>query len=294
MSDKRPRNKHAFKFKSVVGKKRRAEVPDPEAAEDSKGKLDAYVEEQRELKRAMNEEIEDYLNEEVNAQEESKKIDLQTFYAENKQTFDGLNQEDLQLKLNKSFKFSFGNFDHLYNPKDNSCSSDIEDRLSVLPAEWFRDKKVLDVGCNDGTFTLALTLNYSPNLIIGVDIDNKLVSRAIKNIHLITNDLIAKSLVDEVSQAEAQQENAGDGDAQMPDEKEERMNLIKSQIESLPRSLRLSLSLPSIVKAMGTNAAFKNKVSKDAKEFLYERLCFRTENFIANIEPVFEKYDVIM
>ena len=44
----------------------------------------------------------------------------------------------------------------------------------------------------DGTFTLTITLSYSPKLLIGVDIDNKLISRAIKSIHKVTNDLLAK------------------------------------------------------------------------------------------------------
>ena len=221
--------------------------------------------------------------------------DIKTFYEENKLTFDKLNNEDLQKKLNEWHKFTFGNFDHLYNPTEGSNCNEIEDRLSILPEEWFKGKKVLDVGCNDGTFTLALTLNFSPDLVIGVDIDNKLISRAIKNIHLVTNDLLAKSIIDEIETNEVDEQKENDeGDVHMKDNEHQKFDKVLQSIQSLPRSLRLSLSLPSIVKTIGSKSSFNNKISKEAKDFLYERLSFRTENFIANIESVFEKYDVII
>ena len=184
----------------------------------------------------------------------------------------------------------------MYNPSDGSNWNEIEDRLSILPEEWFKDKKILDVGCNDGTFTLALTLNFSPDLIIGVDIDNKLISRAIKNIHLVTNDLLTKSIIDEIDNNEVNEnkEQDNNGDAHMKDQQHEVFDSILQKVQTLPRSLRLSLSLPSIVKTIGSNRAFTNRISKEAKDFLYERLSFRTENFIANIESVFEKYDVVV
>lgn len=168
----------------------------------------------------------------------------------------------------------------LINNTENLENNEVKSRLSILPTDYFTNKKVLDIGCNDGTFTLALTLEFEPKLIIGVDIDNKLISRAIKNIHKVTNDLIAKAVVDRI---EEHKDVADDNE-----------KIILDGIEALPRSLRLSLSMPSVLKALSNKEGLINKISKESKDYLYERLCFRTENFIANCEsPVFEKFDVI-
>lgn len=275
---KSKRTKHQFKLTTVAGKKRK-----PAFAVDAAVQEIAKPEGDREMKIDIN----------------PDQVELSTLYNENRQFFDSLNNEDLQQRLIKSYKYSYGNFDHYYNPKDDDSSkSEVRDRLSVLPREWFEGKKVLDVGCNDGTFTLALTLDFNPNLIIGVDIDNKLISRAIKNIHKVTNDLLVKAVVDEVNENEGNEEakvaqGNEEAEAQPESQEAKRQNILKS-IESLPRSLRLSLSLPAIVKSMGNNEAFKNKVSKEAKDFLYERLSFRTENFISNVDSLFETYDVIL
>jgi 7SK snRNA methylphosphate capping enzyme len=207
-------------------------------------------------------------------------ITLESIYTENKQFFNGLNNEDLQSRMQNSNKSQYGNFDKYYNP-EKSSNNEVRDRLAILPSSYFTNKKVLDIGCNDGTFTLALTLEFDPSLIIGIDIDNKLISRAIKNVHKVTNDIIAKAVVDGIEE----QKGTAEGNEK----------LILEGIEALPKSLRLSLSMPSVVKALSNKEGLINKISKESKDYLYERLCFRTENFIANLEtPVFEKFDVIV
>lgn len=216
-------------------------------------------------------------------------IPLSEIYSENKRFFDVLNEEDLQQRMTKSHKFSYGNFDKYYNSNESDPNkTEVEERLRILPNEWFEGKKILDVGCNDGTFTLALTLNFCPDLVIGVDIDNKLISRAIKNIHKVTNDLLARSII------EGKNEDVKiDEEIKQGEEGDSQKNAILAALEALPRSLRLSLSLPRVMKALD-HTKLETKVSKRAKDFLYERLSFRTENFIANLEQPFEKYDVIL
>jgi SAM-dependent methyltransferase len=194
-------------------------------------------------------------------------ITLESIYTENKQFFNGLNNEDLQSRMQNSNKSQYGNFDKYYNP-EKSVNNEVRDRLAILPSSYFTNKKVLDIGCNDGTFTLALTLEFDPSLIIGIDIDNKLISRAIKNVHKVTNDIIAKAVVDGIEE----QKGTAEGNEK----------LILEGIEALPKSLRLSLSMPSVVKALSNKEGLINKISKESKDYLYERLCFRTENFIAN------------
>ena len=126
-------------------------------------------------------------NENEEKKDEFSLTSLSQIYKDHFEYFNGLFDEDLQQKLNKGFKYSFGNFG-----SSDSTVDELKQRLDLLKPEWFTDKKVLDIGCADGTFTLTITLSYSPKLLIGVDIDNKLISRAIKSIHKVTNDLLAK------------------------------------------------------------------------------------------------------
>jgi len=50
----------------------------------------------------------------------------------------------------------------------------------MLRKEWFEDKWVLDIGCHTGDLTLMCTLLFKPDIMIGVDIDHKLISGALK------------------------------------------------------------------------------------------------------------------
>ncbi|CAI2361629.1 unnamed protein product [Moneuplotes crassus] len=320
-------------------------------------------------------------------------ITMKDVYSEHKYFFDSLLREDLHRRILKSSKFQYGNFDKFYslNRKD---MANVRSRLQVLSQEWFCDKKILDIGCNDGTFTLALTLDYAPKLVIGVDIDNKLVSRAIRNTHKMTNDLITKSIIDnfettcdfsgtnkdsqETNEEEKKEESteekpenpietkdqaekdkgeiveeakekyddrleskaqseidksdsksiptdkskiASDLDEKLsPKEFEgkdqnsskseispQNMTLQKdakkegisqeeilTNIKNLPKCLRISLSVPSVVKSISTREALTSRITKETKDFLYKRLFFRCENFIANLEPTSEKFDVIL
>ena len=49
-----------------------------------------------------------------------------------------------------------------------------------MKKEWFYGKRCLDIGCHTGDVTLMITLLYEPDLMLGIDIDHKLISGAIK------------------------------------------------------------------------------------------------------------------
>lgn len=66
-------------------------------------------------------------------------------------------------------------------------------RLRLLEADWFRDKKVLDVGCGAGHVTLAVARQFNPSHILGVELDEGLVHAARQNIrHFLSHDLVVK------------------------------------------------------------------------------------------------------
>ena len=81
--------------------------------------------------------------------------------------------------IQKSKKFIFGNYDKYYNYRNNQRWQD--PRIKVLEKEFFLNKSVLDIGCNDGSLTILLAIKFFPKKIIGIDIDYRLINKAISN-----------------------------------------------------------------------------------------------------------------
>lgn len=79
-------------------------------------------------------------------------------------------------------KFIYGNYNGYYGYR---LEKNIEDvRLTALTnyADLFNGKELLDIGCNDGSLTIALAKRLSINFIVGIDIDAKLIARARNNV----------------------------------------------------------------------------------------------------------------
>jgi hypothetical protein len=72
---------------------------------------------------------------------------LEAIYTANKEMFNALANEDLAERLIKSPKFTFGNFDHYYNPSESESGAiSVKEKLDILPKDWFANKKILDIG----------------------------------------------------------------------------------------------------------------------------------------------------
>jgi 7SK snRNA methylphosphate capping enzyme len=56
----------------------------------------------------------------------------------------------------------------------------------VLSSDYFLNKEVLDIGCNDGSFTILVAMKFFPSEIVGIDIDYKLINKAIDNLELLS------------------------------------------------------------------------------------------------------------
>jgi len=57
-----------------------------------------------------------------------------------------------------------------------------DDRLAALDASWIRKETVLDVGCHEGLVTLEVARRFDVTKVVGIDIDESLVTRAIHNL----------------------------------------------------------------------------------------------------------------
>ncbi|KAF5389695.1 hypothetical protein D9757_006056 [Collybiopsis confluens] len=58
-------------------------------------------------------------------------------------------------------------------------------RLALLPKDTFKDKKVLDIGCNEGWVTCEIAQNWGAHKVVGVDIDDLLVRAAWKRRQMV-------------------------------------------------------------------------------------------------------------
>ena len=83
-------------------------------------------------------------------------------------------------------KFAHGNYDRYYGYRWEKCQMAQFDpnwekhdpRLGVMPAELFRGKRCLDIGCNAGFLTIAVAHMFQCAYILGVDIDKSLITKA--------------------------------------------------------------------------------------------------------------------
>ncbi|KAK2886037.1 hypothetical protein Q8A67_016874 [Cirrhinus molitorella] len=92
-----------------------------------------------------------------------------------------------QRKHRAQRSYTYGSHSHHYGYRTPSLTAD--PRLAAFKPEWFRGKKVLDVGCNTGHVTLAVARHWSPERILGVDIDGALVQVARQNLRYFLSEL---------------------------------------------------------------------------------------------------------
>lgn len=98
----------------------------------------------------------------------------------------------------ESIKYQFGNLPNEYRGLKTLFSfSDVRLTVFLRHAYLFKDKDILDIGCNTGHMTLAVARKLYPKSILGIDIDKNLISQARKNLtyfqRIPENELCLKS-----------------------------------------------------------------------------------------------------
>ncbi|XP_031633895.1 probable RNA methyltransferase bin3 isoform X2 [Contarinia nasturtii] len=85
----------------------------------------------------------------------------------------------------ESAKYQYGNYAGPYCGLQNLINlSDVRLTVFLRHAYLFKDKDILDIGCNVGHMTIAVARKLNPNSIIGVDIDKNLIARARRNLSI--------------------------------------------------------------------------------------------------------------
>jgi len=76
--------------------------------------------------------------------------------------------------------FPHGNYIQYYGYRNDEKFKDY--RVGLIKKEWVNGLDVLDIGCNTGHLTLLVARDLKPRKIVGVDIDEHLISLAQRNI----------------------------------------------------------------------------------------------------------------
>ena len=93
-------------------------------------------------------------------------------------------------KGKKEKLFIYGNYNRYYGYRNPQATQDL--RLKCFRKEWFAGKDVLDLGCNVGHVTLTIARDFSPHVIMGIDIDTSLIKAAKNNIRYYVKGRVAE------------------------------------------------------------------------------------------------------
>lgn len=76
-------------------------------------------------------------------------------------------------------EFKYGNYRNYYLKRRlGNELTDIRLQLMEQHPEYFKDKKVLDIGCNSGYISLNIAKKLNTKLVMGIDIDPELINIA--------------------------------------------------------------------------------------------------------------------
>lgn len=91
----------------------------------------------------------------------------------------------------KREEFKYGNYQNYYYKRLGAGGPEADHRLGLLEShpEFFRNKAVLDIGCNCGLFTINFAKQLLPASVLGVDIDGSLIEKARRDLEKQLTDV---------------------------------------------------------------------------------------------------------
>jgi 7SK snRNA methylphosphate capping enzyme len=96
----------------------------------------------------------------------------------------------------------YGNYNRYYGFESLNKNMDVRLKIFQRNIHLFKNKDVLDVGCNCGLMTLSIAKYFSPKTITGIDIDKKLIGIArskLKKYVAVPNQLLETNLSTEAA-----------------------------------------------------------------------------------------------
>lgn len=184
--------------------------------------------------------------------------------------------------IKESQPFRFGNYDKYYSFRYKERFQD--SRLLILNKDNFLNKDCLDIGCNDGSLTIMLAIKYFPKKILGIDIDYRLINKAIDNLQFFEKQQSkTKPQVEEIK-------------------KIEEIRKIYEKMKSFPQSFQINQGVPQnllcnpiIQKEKEDNNIINNENQGIEIEIINRfpnNISFRIENFIQD-NKINETFDTI-
>lgn len=83
-----------------------------------------------------------------------------------------------ETSLQKTARCQYGNYNRYFGFESLNKNMDVRLKIFQRNMHLFKNKDVLDIGCNVGLITIAIAKLLSPKSITGVDIDRKLINVA--------------------------------------------------------------------------------------------------------------------
>ncbi|XP_065091801.1 7SK snRNA methylphosphate capping enzyme bin3 [Ochlerotatus camptorhynchus] len=91
-------------------------------------------------------------------------------------------EKEAKSKPQEDTKYHYGNYDRYYGYRNLNEFIDVRLKVFLRNPYLFRDKDVLDIGCNVGLMTIAVAKMLHTKSITGIDIDGKLIAKARRNL----------------------------------------------------------------------------------------------------------------
>ncbi|KAI8149903.1 Bicoid-interacting protein 3-domain-containing protein [Fennellomyces sp. T-0311] len=83
-------------------------------------------------------------------------------------------------------QYLYGNYRNYYESRRGNVDPH-DGRLDLLDASLFKDKRVLDIGCNSGNITIMIGLQYQAKHVLGIDLDDVLIKKAERQLRLVNS-----------------------------------------------------------------------------------------------------------
>lgn len=93
-------------------------------------------------------------------------------------------QEKKPIFKKENIRYQFGNYSRYFGYKILDDFMDVRLIIFKRNSFLFKDKDILDIGCNSGHLTIAIAKKLHPKSILGIDIDENLVFNAKRNLSM--------------------------------------------------------------------------------------------------------------